>query len=208
MAARATLQPMAREDAPQIEIDSTEALGRWLAAHHADGSGLWLVYPRGGARAGAPGYSQIVRVLLAWGWIDSLPRALDAGRSMLWIAPRRPGSAWSAVNKAHVAALIAAGEMAAAGQAVVDRAVADGSWTALDAVEQGAIPDDLAAALAGQAGAMEAWQGWPRSVQRGALEILLRAKRPATRAAKIATILDAAARGTRPFQWQGRGSGG
>jgi hypothetical protein len=47
----------------------------------------------------------------------------------------------------------------------------------------------------------EVWDGWPRSVRRGALEILLNAKRPDTRVAKVAAIVAAAESGTRPFQW-------
>jgi hypothetical protein len=38
-------------------------------------------------------------------------------------------------------------------------------------------------------------------VRRGVLELLLNAKRPETRAAKVAAIVGAAARGQRPFQW-------
>jgi uncharacterized protein YdeI (YjbR/CyaY-like superfamily) len=195
---------MPREDAPRITVDSAAALRDWLAAHHARKDGVWLVYFKKSAGDRALSWPQIVRECLCWGWVDSLPRKLDDQRAMLWIAPRRPGSAWSAVNKAHVAALQAEGLIAPSGQAVIDRARADGSWSALDAVEAGEVPEDLARALANQPGARAAWDGWPRSVTRGALEILLNAKRPETRAAKIATILQSAADGTRPFQWTGR----
>ena len=45
------------------------------------------------------------------------------------------------------------------------------------------------------------WDAFPRSVRRGILELLLNARRPGTRAAKVAAVVDAASRGERPFQW-------
>ena len=38
-------------------------------------------------------------------------------------------------------------------------------------------------------------------MKRGALEMQLNARRPETRAARIAAVVDAAAKGQRPFQW-------
>ncbi len=56
---------------------------------------------------------------------------------------------WAASNKARVERLRAAGLMTPAGEAVIARAVADGSWTILDRSEALELPDELAAALAG-----------------------------------------------------------
>ncbi len=188
----------------EIEVTSRTALRDWLSANHARTTGIWLVTWKKAAGDRHLSYENVVQECLAWGWIDSLPRKKDALRSMLWIAPRKPGSAWSRVNKAHVDTLIAQGLLAAPGRAAIERARADGSWTALDAVEDGVIPPDLAAAFDAAPGTRAVWESWPRSVTRGALEILQGAKRPQTRAARIATIIACARDGTRPFQWTGR----
>jgi uncharacterized protein YdeI (YjbR/CyaY-like superfamily) len=187
----------------EIEVTSRAALRDWLAQNHGRTKGVWLVTFKKAAGDRHLPYEQVVQECLAWGWIDSLPRKKDDQRSMLWIAPRKPGSAWSRVNKAHVDTLIAQGLLADPGRAAIARAQADGSWTALDAVEDGAIPPDLAAAFDAAPGTRAVWDGWPRSVTRGALEILLNAKRSETRAARIATIIACARDGTRPFQWTG-----
>jgi uncharacterized protein YdeI (YjbR/CyaY-like superfamily) len=192
---------MPPKDAPEVEVRTRDELRAWLAAHHG-GAGVWLVTGRKASEHYLP-YAEVVRECLAWGWVDSLPRAKDDLRTMLWISPRRPGSNWSRVNKDHVAALEALGLMAPPARAAVERARADGTWDALDRVEGGEVPDDLAAALEA-AGARAAWDAFPRSVRRGALEIVLNAKRAGTRAAKVAAIVQAAARGERPFQWRGR----
>ena len=195
---------MSRDAAPEVEVGSRGDLRAWLAANHDRAAGVWLVTWRKAAGDRHLPWVDIVRECLCWGWVDSLPRGKDDLRTMLWIAPRKPGSGWSRVNKDHIAALRAEGSMTPAGEAVIARAVADGSWAALDAVEDGVVPDDPATALDGQDGARAAWDGWPRSVRRGALEQVAAAKTPATRAKRIAAILTAAADGTRPFQWTGR----
>lgn len=188
------------EDGEEVEVRSRAELRAWLTRHHGRAEGAWLV---SGKKASDHylAYEDVVRECLAFGWIDSLGRTKDAARSMLWIAPRRAGSNWSRVNKAHVAALEAEGLMAPPGRAAVERARADGTWTALDGVEALEVPPDLAGALEA-AGARAAWDGFPRSVRRGVLEIILNAKRAETRAAKVALVAEAAARGERPLQWR------
>lgn len=191
-------------DAPEIEIRSRAALRDWLTAHHTQPTGVWIVTFKKSEGSLHTPYPDIVQECLAFGWIDSLPRKKDDRRTMLWIAPRKPGSNWSRVNKGHVATLEAAGLLTAAGHAAIARARADGTWDALDSVEDGLVPPDLAAAFAAHPGTESVWVSWPRSVRRGALEILLNARRPETRAARVAAIIDSATTGTRPFQWRGQ----
>ena len=133
--------------APQVEVSSRQALREWLLAHHTQAGSIWLVTFKKAAGARHLPPQVIVEEALAFGWIDSVPRALDAERTMRLLSPRRAGSAWSKVNKRLVAAMTARGEMHAAGLAKVAAAKADGSWFKLDAVETLALPEDLSRAL-------------------------------------------------------------
>ena len=83
------------------------------------------------------------------------------------------------------------------GTAVVEAAKADGSWTLLDDVEELVVPPDLAAALDARPGARATWDAYPRSVERQHLERLVQAKRPETRAKRLAATAEAAGRGER-----------
>ncbi|MEJ6399460.1 YdeI/OmpD-associated family protein [Yoonia sp. 208BN28-4] len=189
------------DDAEQVTFDSVPALRDWLAAHHTQPDGIWSVtYKKADPRYVA--VTDIVDQCLCFGWVDSLTRGKDDFRTMLYLAPRNPKSNWSRVNKDKIARLEDSGQMTDAGRAVVQRAKFDGTWTALDDVENLVIPTDLQASFDATPGAEAAWHAFPRSVKRGALEILLNAKRPATRAAKIATIVDDSTAGRRPFQWR------
>jgi uncharacterized protein YdeI (YjbR/CyaY-like superfamily) len=185
----------AAEDAPRTEVRSRAELRSWLATHHAEAGTHWLVTFRKPNPDHVP-YPEIVEELLCWGWIDSLPRALDDARTMLMIAPRQAGSAWSTINKAHVEQAIASGVMTEAGLAKVAAAKASGMWTFLDDVERLEVPDDLAAAFSVEARAV--WDGFPKSIRRGALEWLKNAKGDKTRAARVADIAGSAAEGLRP----------
>ena len=188
-------------DAPEVAVKATAELRDWLAAHHAQDTGVWLVTYKKADPDRYVSIGEIIDQCLCFGWVDSLSRGKDDARTMIYSSPRKPGANWSRVNKDKVARLTTAGRMTPAGQAVIDRAKEDGTWTALDAVENLEIPADLQAAFDDAPGAEANWHAFPRSVKRGALEILLNAKRATTRAAKIATIVEDSARDIRPFQW-------
>ncbi|EYD76131.1 hypothetical protein Rumeso_02320 [Rubellimicrobium mesophilum DSM 19309] len=188
------------DDAEEVEVLSRAGLRAWLSANHARPAGIWLVTHKKSEGERYVSGEEVVMECLAHGWVDSLTRGKDERRSMLWISPRKPGSNWSRFNKSLVERLESEGLMTPMGRAVIDRAKADGTWTALDAVEALEVPPDLASALGG-AGARAAWDAYPRSVKRGVLELLLNARRPETRAAKVAAIVEAASKGERPFQW-------
>ncbi len=188
------------EDAEEIEIASRTALRDWLAQNHRRDRGVWLVLWKKAAGEKYLPIGEVVRECLCWGWVDSKSRGKDDLRAMIWIAPRKPGSNWSRINKDHVAALEAEGLMQPSGRALVERAKADGTWTALDEVEAGIVPPDLAAALDAAPEARAVWDTYPRSVVRAALEQLDVAKTAATRDRRIGIIVAAAAAGERPFQ--------
>ncbi|MDW8311445.1 MAG: YdeI/OmpD-associated family protein [Burkholderiales bacterium] len=150
-------------------------------------------------------YEEAVEEALCFGWIDSKPRSLDAERSMLWFAPRKPGSGWSRANKARIERLLAAGLMHPAGLATVERARADGSWSRLDQVEALELPVDLVTALAAHPAARAHWDAFPRSAKRAILEWIASAKKPETRARRIEETARLAARNERANRWQRAG---
>ena len=174
----------------------------WLAEHHATAPHVWLVTRKKAAGGPALTYSEAVEEALCVGWVDSVPRTLDAERSMLYVSPRKPRSGWSRPNKERVARLESAGLMRPAGRAAVEAAKANGAWTLLDNIEDLVVPDDLAAAFAGCAGARAHWDAFPPSARRGILEWIVQAKRPETRAWRIADTAEEAAGGRRANQWK------
>lgn len=192
---------------PKVPPNATHPKSRaawraWLAKHHTRAEGVWLISYKKGTGKPRVDYEAAVEEALCFGWVDSLPRRLDDERTMLYFAPRKPGSGWSRPNKERVARLQAAGLMAPAGLAKVEAAQRDGSWAKLDAVEALDLPPDLTAALAAFPDARAHWDAFPRSVKRGILEWILAAKRPETRARRIAETSRLAQRNERANQWR------
>jgi uncharacterized protein YdeI (YjbR/CyaY-like superfamily) len=186
----------AADDAPILTVRSRAELRNWLAENHATAKTVWLAtYKR--LHPDYLAYEAQVEELLCWGWIDSTPRALDAERSLLLIAPRNPKSAWSAINKAHVARARASGAMTAAGEAKIAVALANGQWDFLNDVDALIDPPDLTDALAAT-GTAAFWGDQPRSIRRGTLEWIKMAKTAETRARRIRDVTDSAAQGLRP----------
>jgi len=181
------------DDRPEVEVRSTEDLRIWLSDNHHRDSGVWLVtYKKSAGRHYVP-INDVIDELLCFGWVDSQSRGKDADRTMHWIAPRNPKSNWSGPNKKKIAALEAAGRMTPAGRALVKAAKTNGCWTALDAVERLEVPEDLAIAFDSYPDAAANWQGFNRSTKRATLEWIVTAKRPDTRARRIALAAQSAA---------------
>lgn len=191
------------DDGERIEPATLAELGAWLAEHHQRSVGAWIVLPRRASPRWSPDLtaSAVVPELLRFGWIDSLPRKLDEERTMLYVAPRKPGSNWSALNKRHVAELEQAGRMEPSGRAVVEAAKADGSWSALDEVERLVVPDDLRLAFDRFPGSLVRWEEFPPSSRRGILEWIHNAKRASTRSKRVEETARLAAEGKRANQW-------
>ncbi|MFM9882837.1 MAG: YdeI/OmpD-associated family protein [Burkholderiales bacterium] len=175
---------------------------RWLQHNHQRTTGIWLVFWKKASGKALMDYDTAVEEALCFGWIDSKPRMLDEQRSMLWMAPRKSRSGWSRPNKQRVERAIASGRMTAVGQAKIEAAKRDGSWSALDQIEDLVIPPDLTAALKAHAHAADHFEDFPRSVKRGILEWIANAKRSETRAARVEETATMAARNERANQWR------
>ena len=141
----------------------------------------------GGHRGGVPGR---VGVALCHGWIDGQKGRLDDGHWLQRFTPRRAASKWSRINAEQASALIEAGRMRPAGLREVERARADGRWAAAyEPQSTAAVPEDLARALDGNAAARTFFEGLDRANRYAILYRVAEAKRPETRARRIATFV-------------------
>lgn len=175
---------------------------QWLAEHHAETEGVWLVSYKKATGKPRLEYEEAVEEALCFGWIDSTLNVLDAERSKQWFAPRRPGSGWSRSNKERVERLIQAGSMTPAGLAKIEAAKKSGAWTSLDELETLTIPPDLAAALAAHEPAPLHFEAFPRSARLAILAWIASAKKPETRAKRIEQTARLAAQNLRANEWR------
>jgi uncharacterized protein YdeI (YjbR/CyaY-like superfamily) len=114
---------------PELTLADADAWRAWLAEHHRDPSGIWLVLAKKGTTAPTRlTYDEAVEEALCHGWIDGLVRRRDEHTYMQRFTARRARSGWSSSNVARVERLTAEGRMHPAGSAAVAQARADGRW--------------------------------------------------------------------------------
>jgi uncharacterized protein YdeI (YjbR/CyaY-like superfamily) len=172
-----------------------EAWGRWLAAHHESSPGVQLKIAKKGCPEPSVTYAEAVEVSLVWGWIDGQKGAIDDWWWLQRFTPRGPRSPWSKINRDKALALIASGAMKAPGLAQVDRAKQDGRWDAAYASQSRAVvPEDLAAALAANTRAARFFETLEARNRYAILYRVDTAKKPETRARRIATFVAMLAR--------------
>ena len=175
---------------PVETFPTREAWRAWLAAEHERSGGLWLKLAKRDAGVESITYDEALDVALCFGWIDGQKRGFDDEWWLQRFTRRKRASRWSQRNRDKAVALIEAGEMQPAGHREVERAQADGRW---DAAYAGpatmTVPDDLQAALDADPAAREAFAELDRQNRYAILYRVGDAKRPETRARRIATYV-------------------
>jgi len=182
---------MAEKDLVEILFDSQKAWERWLKANHASSGGVWLRIGKKEADEASVTYEEAVEAALCYGWIDGQKKGKDDSSWLQRFTPRGPRSIWSRINKEKAEKLVAAGRMAPAGLAAVERAKRDGRWDAAYQSQRAAtVPEDLEAALDGDPEA-RAFFATLSSINRYAILFRLQtARRPETRARRLKILLN------------------
>lgn len=185
------------DDAPVVEVQSRAQWRAWLADNHASHPPIWLVVHKKHVPDRYVSWGEIVREAICFGWIDSRSRRVDADRTSVYVAPRKTGSMWSALNKSIIAELEREGLLMPAGRALIERAKADGSWTFLDDVEALEVPPDLVELLTTRA-LMPAWEASSASARKRALLEVKTAKTDRTRRRRIERVAQRLGEGLPP----------
>ncbi|WTJ77425.1 YdeI/OmpD-associated family protein [Kitasatospora sp. NBC_01539] len=180
-----------------IAFASADDFDAWLGGHHASSPGIWLKLRRKTPGVVSLDYAQALDVALCHGWIDGRKaRSEEDGWWLQRFTPRSARSRWSRINRDKALALIEQGRMRPAGLAEVERARADGRWeAAYDSARTAEVPEDLSAALRAEPAAAAAFEAIDRQNRYAILYRVQEAKRPETRARRIATYVAMLAEG-------------
>ena len=141
-------------------------------------------------------YDEALEEALCHGWIDGQRRGRDEHTFIQRYTPRRPRSLWSKRNVDLVARMETEGRMRPAGRAQVELAKADGRWDkAYDGSRAQEVPPDLAAALAAEPKAQAMFEILTSANRFAVVFRVNDAKRPETRAKRIALYVEQLSRG-------------
>ena len=165
---------------------------KWLEKNHRSEKAVWLILYKKGSGIQSTNYAEALEEALCFGWIDSKAIKKDDESYCQYFAKRKHESNWSKVNKEKVSRLIEKGLMTSAGFESIEIAKRNGTWTALDEVEELIIPPDLQLLFDKNIAAFENWKNFSRYIKRGILEWILNAKRSETRQKRIAETVELA----------------
>lgn len=186
----------ARAGLPIRAFTDAAAWEAWLAVEPRSSAGVWLKLAKQAAGVASVSKAEAIDSALCHGWIDGQLNPFDEHWWLIRFTPRKPRSKWSKKNRRRAEELIAAGRMAPAGLAEIDAAKTDGRWhAAYPSQSEASVPDDLAAALDAVPAAQAFFDTLTGANRYAILYRIHDAKKPETRAARIAKLVGMCARG-------------
>src|ERR1700691_4269393 len=106
---------------PELVLSDAAAWRRWLAEHHGQPTGVWLILDKKATTEPTSlSYDEALDEALCHGWIDGQVRRRDERTYKQRFTPRRARSKWSKRNVGIVERLLAEGRMQPAGLAAVE----------------------------------------------------------------------------------------
>ena len=186
------------EKLPEIYLSERQDWRDWLATHHADSPGVWLIYYKKHTGIARIAYDDAVEEALCFGWIDSTVRRLDNQRFCQKFVPRRARSSWSFLNRVRAEKLMASGDMTPAGMEKIEAARASGEWDkALQDRVDRPVPPEMKKALDADARAAAEFRRLTPTQRKYFVGWVAKAKKPETRERRAAKAVELLREGKR-----------
>jgi uncharacterized protein YdeI (YjbR/CyaY-like superfamily) len=173
---------------PFVDVDAWQG---WLEEHHQSAPGLWLKLAKKDAQIASVTYAQALELALCFGWIDGQKGAYDERWWLQRFTPRGPRSRWSRINREKAEELERTGRLRPAGLHEVQRARDDGRWeAAYESQSRATVPEDLQRELDSDPVARAFFDSLESHNRYAILYRVNDAKRPETRARRIAHFME------------------
>jgi uncharacterized protein YdeI (YjbR/CyaY-like superfamily) len=168
----------------------------WLEKNHRKSAGLWLRLAKKDSPLRSVSYKEALEVALCYGWIDGQKKPENDESWLQRFVVRSSRSIWSKINREKALALIASGEMKAAGLEAIENAKKNGRWeAAYDSPSGATVPGDFQAALDANPRATAFFKTLDRANRYAILWRIQTVKKAETRARKIRQFVDMLERG-------------
>lgn len=174
---------------PQLYFKTDAEWRTWLHENHTSSTGIYLILYKVSSSTKSMRWEEAVKVALCYGWIDSTVKRLDHEKRQQYFTPRKHKSVWSKLNKTYIKELSSKKLMHASGKAIIKIAKQNGSWDALNDVDNEVILPNLKKAFDTNPQAFENYKNFAPSHRRGYLYWLYAAKREATQQKRIDEII-------------------
>lgn len=178
-------------------FSSPDEFRRWLERHHTRASELWVGFHKKGTGRPSLTWPESVDAALCFGWIDGIRKRVDDARYVIRFTPRRESSIWSAINVRRVAVLRREGLMRPAGLAAYARRTRERSGIYAYENRPRTMPPRYQRVFRTRPGAWAFFAAQPPGYRRTMIWRVVSAKLEATRARRLAALIEHCARGKR-----------
>ena len=176
---------------------------KWLEANHETAPELLVGFWKKGSGKPSIDWPQARDQALCFGWIDGHRKSLGEDAYTIRFTPRRKGSIWSRVNVERFEALKAAGLMTPAGERAYEE---NKHKTGVYSYEKplASLTAEEECLFRKNKPAWADWEKRPPGYRKTVLGWVTGAKRPETRAKRLAELIEVSAEGRRlpQYDWQ------
>ncbi|HSV42626.1 MAG TPA: YdeI/OmpD-associated family protein [Methanomassiliicoccales archaeon] len=182
-----------------LELPDRRSWHEWLDENHDSGMVVWLVIYKRSTCKDWITYPEALEEALSFGWIDSRMRRVDSEKHSIRFTKRRSEGNWSVKNLVTAKELISQGRMTEHGQKVMpvdlDSELHRARYRDKDLLVP---PEDLRKELEDE-GLLAVYEAISPSHRRAYFNWISQARRPETRAKRIAEAIEHIRRGDMPF---------
>ncbi len=169
----------------------------WLLENHESETELLVGFHKKDSRRASISWPESVAEALRFGWIDGVRRRVDENSYSIRFTPRKASSIWSTVNTKKMSELVADGLVHPAGlRAFQRRSAARSDIYAYENQESAVLDAESERRFRRNRAAWKFFEGCPPWYRRTAIWRIISAKRPETRARRLAELIDCCAAAT------------
>jgi len=181
---------------PQIFFKTKKDLRKWFEKNHNKLTEQWIGFYKTASGKQSITWSESVDEALCFGWIDGIRKSIDEKSYMIRFTPRKPNSAWSAVNIKKIEELTKLGLMKPEGVAAFNKM--KNSNSKIYTYEQKEIVLDKKYESIIKAN-KKAWKYFDEqlapSYKKISIKWVMSAKQEATRLSRLKILIDSSANG-------------
>jgi len=174
---------------------SARELRDWLDRNYSGTAELWVGFYKKDSGRPSVSYAEALDEALCFGWIDGVRKSVDSAGYTIRFTPRKPRSAWSAVNIRRFQQLAEGGRVHPAGlRAFGERASENSGYAQRNEAKLG---DAYEQWFSANRKAWDFFQSQPPGYRRTAIFWVMDAKREETRLKRLATLMEDSEKGRR-----------
>ncbi len=181
------------DNAPVFNATTPAEWRSWLEKNGQTDRKIWVLARYKSSMLPGMRMYEVIEHAVCYGWTDNKLHKVNDDTFYICCMPRNPKSVWGSKYRQLAEKMIEQGLMQPQGQVLIDHAQAIKTWDAMDEPINVTIPEDLQKLFDKDKAALQNFQAFPKTSKRWIFQWIAAAKRPETRAVRVAQTAELAA---------------